>query len=109
MAYVWLAFSIIAEVIATSTLKATEEFTRPLPSIAVVVAYVAAFYSLTMVLRSIPVGVAYAIWCGLGIVLVNLLAIWLYKQVPDLPAIIGMALIILGCVVINLYSKTVAH
>ena len=109
MVYIYLALAIIAEVAATSALKASEEFTRLVPSLIVIVGYGVAFYLLTLVLRVIPVGVTYAIWSGLGIVLVTVVGIFLYKQIPDLPAIIGMGLIVSGVVVINVFSKTVGH
>ena len=109
MAYLYLSIAIMAEVIATSALKASAEFTRPIPSLVVVVGYGVAFYLLTLVLRSIPLGVTYAIWSGVGIVLVALIGAIIYKQIPDLPAIIGMGLIVLGVAVIHLYSKTVGH
>ncbi len=109
MAYSYLAIAIIAEVIATSALKASEEFTRLVPSLVVVIGYGAAFYFLTHVLKTIPVGVTYAIWSGLGIVLVTIASVILYKQTPDLPAVLGMGLIVAGVVVINVFSKTVGH
>ena len=109
MAYFYLALAIVAEVAATSALKASEEFTRLWPSLIVVVGYGMAFYLLTLVLRSIPVGVTYAIWAGVGIVLVAVVSAIVYRQIPDLPAIIGMALIIAGVVVINVFSKTSGH
>lgn len=109
MAYFYLALAIIAEVIATSALKASEEFTKVFPTLIVVVGYGLAFYLLTLVLRTIPVGVTYAIWSGLGIVLVTLVSMVLYKQIPDIPAIIGMGVIILGVVIINIFSKTIGH
>lgn len=109
MVYIYLALAIIAEVAATSALKASEEFTRLVPSLIVIVGYGVAFYLLTLVLRVIPVGVTYAIWSGLGIVLVTVVGIFLYKQIPDLPAIIGMGLIVSGVVVINVFSKTAGH
>ena len=109
MVYVYLAIAILAEVAATSALKASEEFTRLVPSLVVVVGYGVAFYFLTLVLRSIPVGVTYAIWAGVGIVLVALVGAVLYKQVPDIPAMIGIGLIVAGVVVINVFSKTVGH
>ena len=102
-------FAILAEVVATSALKASEEFTKLAPSVTVVVGYGVAFYFLTLTLRSIPVGIAYAIWCGLGIVLVTVASIFIYKQVPDLAAVIGMGLIVAGVVVINVFSKAVSH
>ena len=109
MAYFYLALAIIAEVIATSSLKASAEFTKLLPSLIVVTGYGIAFYLLTLVLRSIPVGITYAIWSGVGIILVAVMGAILYKQIPDLPAMIGMALIVTGVVIIHVFSKTVAH
>ncbi|MFE8602880.1 DMT family transporter [Archangium violaceum] len=108
-AYAYLAIAILAEVIATSSLKATAEFTRPGPSLLVIAGYATAFYCLTLSLRSIPVGIAYAIWSGLGIVLVAAASFVLYKQKLDAPALIGMAMILGGCLVINLLSKSSAH
>ena len=107
MVYVYLAITILAEVIAAVSLKATEEFTRPIPSIVVLVGYAVSFYFLTLVLKTLPLGVTYAIWSGVGIVLVALAGMFLYKQVPDWPAVIGMGLIVLGVAVIHLFSKTV--
>lgn len=107
MVYVYLTITIVAEVIAAVSLKATEEFTRPIPSIMVIVGYGISFYFLTLVLKTLPLGITYAIWSGVGIVLVALAGTFLYKQVPDWPAIIGMALIIIGVSVIHLFSKTV--
>lgn len=109
MAYIYLAIAIIAEVAATSALKASEEFTKLVPSLIVIVGYGIAFYLLTLVLRSIPVGITYAVWAGVGIVLVAIVGAVLYKQVPDVPAMIGMGLIVAGVVVINLFSKTISH
>jgi len=109
MAYAYLAIAIIAEVIATSSLKASEEFTQLIPSVLVVVGYSAAFYFMMLTLRTIPVGITYAIWSGLGIVLVAAVAAIWFKQIPDVPAMLGMGLIIAGVVVIQLFSKTVQH
>ncbi len=109
MTYLYLAIAIIAEVAATSALKASEEFTKLYPSIIVVVGYCVAFYFMTLVLRVMPVGVTYAIWSGLGIVLVSLLGFVFYKQTLDIPAIIGIGLIVLGVIVINVFSKAVSH
>ncbi len=109
MVWLYLAIAIVAEVAATSALKASEEFTRLVPSLVVVVGYGVAFYFLALVLRTVPVGITYAVWAGLGIVLVALVGAVLYKQTPDLPAVIGMGLIVLGVVVINVFSKTVSH
>ncbi len=109
MAYIYLGIAIIAEVIATSALKASEEFTKVLPSVTVIVGYAAAFYFLTLVLRTIPVGIAYGIWAGLGIVLITIVGAIVFRQIPDLPAIIGMGLIVTGVVIVNVFSKTVSH
>lgn len=103
--YLLLTLAIVAEVIATSSLKAAENFTRFWPSVLVVIGYVAAFWLLMQVMKTVPVGVAYAIWCGAGIVLVTLIASVLYRQVPDLAAWIGILLIIAGVAVIQLFSK----
>ncbi len=109
MAYVYLGLAIIAEVIATSSLKATEEFTKIGPTIIMIVGYGVAFYCMTLALRAIPLGITYAIWSGLGIVLVSIVGIVLYDEKLDLPAAIGMGLIIAGVVVINAFSKMVQH
>ncbi len=109
MAYFYLAIAIVAEVIATSAIKATSEFTKLFPSLIVIVGYGVAFYFMALVIKTIPIGVTYAIWSGAGIVLVAIVGAFLYKQVPDLPAILGMALIVSGVVVIHLFSKTVAN
>jgi small multidrug resistance pump len=107
--WIYLAIAIVAEVIATSALKASHEFTRLIPTIIVVTGYLTAFYFLTLSLRVIPVGVAYAIWAGLGIVLIAIISWILYGQKLDLPALVGMGLIISGVLVINLFSKTGGH
>ena len=109
MAYIYLAIAIVTEVAATSALKASEEFTKLIPSLIVIVGYGVAFYLLTLVLRTIPVGITYAVWAGLGIVLVALAGAILYKQIPDIPAMIGMGLIVAGVVIINVFSKTISH
>ena len=109
MGYLYLSIAIIAEVIATSALKASEEFTRLGPSVTVVIGYGIAFYFLSLVFKTIPVGIAYAIWAGMGIVLIAIIGAIMFKQMPDIPAIIGMALIVSGVVVINVFSKTVSH
>ncbi|MDQ6953560.1 MAG: multidrug efflux SMR transporter [Mariprofundaceae bacterium] len=108
MTYIYLALAIIAEVTATSALKASEEFTRLTPSFIVIVGYVLSFYLMTLVLRTMPIGITYAIWSGVGIVLVTIVGKVLYQQTPDLPATIGMALIVAGVAVIHLFSKTTA-
>lgn len=107
--YIFLAIAIISEIIATTALKASEQFTRLWPSVLVVVGYASAFYFLSLTLNKLNLGIAYAIWSGIGIVLVTVMGVLIYKQKPDLPALIGIALIIAGVVVINLFSKTSAH
>jgi small multidrug resistance pump len=109
MPWLYLAVAIVSEVIATSALKASNEFTRLWPSVVVVAGYVSAFYFLSLTLKTIPVGVAYAVWSGVGIVLISLIAWGLYGQTLDLPAIAGMVLIIAGVVVLNVFSKTISH
>ncbi len=106
MGYAYLSIAIIAEVIATSALKASEEFTRLVPSILVIAGYGIAFYCLSLVLRTIPLGIAYAIWCGVGIALIAIVGVVLYKQPLDWPAIIGIALIVAGVATIHVYSRT---
>ncbi len=109
MTYLFLMVAIIAEVIATSALKASDSFTRLYPSIITVIGYMVAFYFLSLTLKTIPTGIAYAIWSGVGIILISLIGFFWFKQSLDLPAIIGLALIILGVIVINVFSKSVGH
>lgn len=109
MNYLWLAGAILSEVAATSSLKASNGFTRLLPSLAVVIGYGTAFYCLSQTLKTIPLGVAYAIWSGLGTVLVALVGLVLYKQRLDTAAIAGMSLIVAGVLVMNLLSRSAAH
>jgi len=103
-AWLLLAIAIAAEVVGTSALKASEGFSRLAPSVVVVLGYAVAFYCLSLVLRTIPVGVAYAIWSGLGIVLITLVAWVVYDQTIDLAAALGMGLIVAGVVVLNVFS-----
>jgi small multidrug resistance pump len=109
MSYLYLAIAILAEVVATSSLKASEGFSRLVPSLAVVAGYATAFYFLSLTLRTIPVGIAYGIWAGVGIVLIAAAGWFLYRQALDLPAILGLGLIIAGVLVVNLFSETVGH
>ncbi|NRB54467.1 MAG: multidrug efflux SMR transporter [Salinicola sp.] len=109
MSYLLLALAIVAEVVATSSLKASAGFTRWLPSLVVIVGYGFSFYALSLVLKSLPVGITYAIWAGLGIVLVTLIGIVFYGEKPDLPAYLGMGLIIAGVVVIQAFSRLSSH
>jgi len=108
-AYLFLGCAIVAEVIGTTALKASDSFTRLVPSLITVGCYALSFYLLTFSLRVLPTGVAYAIWSGVGIVLISLVS-WLYfKQGLDLAAIAGLTLIIAGVLVINLFSKSGGH
>lgn len=104
-----LIVAVSFEVVATSALKETQGFTRLVPSLIAIAGYAAAFYFLSLPLRTMPVGIVYALWCGAGIVLITAIGwIW-FRQALDLPALAGMALIMAGVITINLFSKTVAH
>lgn len=107
--WVFLSVAIVSEVVATSALKASEGFSRLWPSLVVVAGYGSAFYFLSLTLETIPVGVVYAIWSGAGITLIALAGWILYGQSLDIPAIIGVLLIVAGVVVLNIFSKTVSH
>ncbi|WP_298930882.1 SMR family transporter [uncultured Ramlibacter sp.] len=109
MHWLILAVAIVAEVIATSALKASNEFTRLWPSVVVVLGYGVAFYCLSITLRTLPVGVVYAVWSGAGIALIGLIGWLVFGQALDGPAIAGMVLIVAGVAVINIFSKSVAH
>lgn len=107
--WIFLSIAIVSEVIATSSLKAAEGFTRLWPSLVVIVGYLLAFYFLSLTLKTIPVGIAYAIWSGAGVVLIAVSG-WLFLgQSLDLPAVTGLFLIIAGVVIINVFSRTVSH
>lgn len=108
-AYVYLGAAIVAEVIATSLLKASEGFTRLWPSVATVIGYAISLWCLSQTLHTVPTGVAYAIWSGVGIVLISLIAWLVLGQSLDAPAMLGMGLIVAGVLVINLFSTSVAH
>lgn len=107
--YLLLGAAIVLEVFATAMLKASDSFTRPGPALATALGYAASFYCLSLVLRSMPVGVAYAIWSGVGIVITAVVAFVLFGQRLDAPALAGMGLIIAGVLVINLCSATAGH
>lgn len=107
--YLYLAIAITAEVIATTSIKALDGFSKPVPLLLVVIGYSISFWMLSLVVKSIPVGIAYAIWAGLGIVLVSIAAVFLYQQKLDLPAMLGMGLIVSGVVVIQLFSNSTGH
>jgi small multidrug resistance pump len=106
MKYLFLLIAILSEVAATSALRASGQFTKLWPSVIVVIGYASAFYFMSLTLKSIPVGIAYAIWSGVGIVLVSITGYFLYKQKLDAPALMGMGLIIAGVLVINIFSKS---
>mgnify|MGYP000998573718 FL=1 len=107
----WLALlgAIGFEVMGTTLLQQSQQFTKPLPTAGLAVCYGVAFYLLTLALKQMPVGLAYAIWSGLGVVLISVIALVAFKQKLDVPALIGLALIIGGVVVINVFSKSVTH
>lgn len=109
MGYWYLAIAIGAEVIATLALKASDSFSHVASSLLCVISYIIAFYFLSLVLKTVPVGIAYAIWAGVGVFLIASISAVIYKQIPDLPAMIGMCLILAGVIVINVFSKTVSH
>lgn len=108
-AWLQLLLAIVAEVVATSALKASDGFTRLWPAVIVVVGYSVSFYCLSLVLRAIPVGITYAVWSGLGIVLITLAAWWLYGQTIDTAGLVGMGLILAGVVVVNVFSTSGGH
>ncbi len=107
--YLFLGIAIASEVIATTSMKAIDGFNKPLPLVLVIVGYAISFWMLTLVVRTIPVGVAYAVWAGLGIVLVSIAATFIYDQKLDVPAMLGMAMIVAGVVVIQLFSGSTGH
>lgn len=109
MGYFYLAIAIVAEVIGTTALNASQGFTRWLPSTITVLGYGVAFYGLSLTLRTIPMGVAYAVWAGCGIVLIALAGAVFFRQIPDWPAILGMLLIVAGVVCVTLLSNTASH
>jgi small multidrug resistance pump len=109
MGYVYLGVAIVAEVIGTSALKASNGFTQLVPSLITIVTYAVAFYFLSLTLKTIPVGIAYAIWSGIGIVLIALIGLFWFRQPLDLAAVIGLGLIIAGVAVVNGFSRSVVH
>ena len=109
MKYLFLAIAIISEVIATNAMNASQQFTKLIPSLLTILGYASSFYFLSLTLRTMPLGTAYAVWSGVGIVLTALVAMVIFKQVPDAPAILGMVLIIAGVLVMNIYSKASVH
>lgn len=109
MKYLFLAIAIISEVIATNAMNASQQFTKLIPSLLTILGYASSFYFLSLTLRTMPSGTAYAVWSGVGIILTALVARVLFKQVPDAPSIFGMMLIIAGVLVMNIFSKASVH
>lgn len=109
MGYPVLLVAIVLEVIGTSFLMASQQFTRLVPTAIMALAYLASFYFLSQALRYMPLGIAYALWSGLGIVLTVAIGMAVFRQMPDLPALAGVALIVLGVVVINGFSSAAGH
>ena len=105
----YLFLAIVTEVIATSALKATDGFSRLWPSVLTLVGYAISIYLLALTVRTMPVGIVYAVWSGTGVVLIAAIAWIYYRQAIDLPGLIGIALIIAGVLIVNLFSKTVGH
>lgn len=106
---IYLLLAILFETSATSLLKVSDGFSKPLPTIASIILYILSFYCLSSCLKTVPIGIAYAIWSALGIVLVTVVGIFAFKQTPDWAAIIGLSLIIVGVIVLNLFSKMSIH
>ena len=109
MTWLTLGGAIVCEVIGTSLLQASQQFSKPLPTIGMALCYGAAFYLLSLTLKSMPVGLAYAIWSGLGVVLISTIGLVVFKQRLDMPAILGLVMIVGGVIVINLFSKSAVH
>jgi small multidrug resistance pump len=107
--YALLVVAILSEVVGTSALKASDGFSRLAPSLVTIAAYAVAFYFLSLTLKVIPVGVAYAIWSGVGIILIALIGVFWFRQSLDIPAVVGLGLIIAGVVVVNVFSRSVGH
>lgn len=109
MRYLFLTLAIVFEVIGSSFMKASDGFSKWLPSLIVVIAYIICFYFFSLALKTIPLGIAYAMWGALGIVLTAIISVVVYNEKLDVPAIVGMMLIIAGVLVMNLLSKTTTH
>ncbi|WP_333577769.1 DMT family transporter [Sphingobacterium sp.] len=109
MKYLFLSLAIALEVLGSSFMKASDGFSKLLPTAVTIIAYIACFFFLSQALKSIPLGVAYAVWGGLGIVLTAIISVVVFKQSLDIPAIIGIVLIVSGVVVMNFFSNSAAH
>lgn len=108
-AYGWLLAAILTEVAGTTCLQKSEQYTRLMPTVAMVVLYAVSFYCLSQALKTLPLGLAYAMWGGLGIVLTTIIGVILFRQSVDAPAIMGLGLIISGILVVNLFSTSLTH
>lgn len=109
MKWVYLGLAIVSEVIASSALRASDGFTRVWPTLALLVGYGVSFYFLSLTLQTIPMGIAYAVWSGVGILLICLVGWLMFGQQLDLPAIVGLTFIVSGVVILNVFSKSVVH
>lgn len=107
--FLFLFFAILSEVTGTTALKLSNGFTKPIPSIVVVIGYGASFYLLSLVLKSMPIGVAYAVWSGLGLVLTVIAGVIIWRETLDWARVLGVILILMGIVFINVVSKSTAH
>lgn len=107
--YLFLIVAIVLETLGTSMLKASEQFTKLTPSVITIIAYLGTFYFLSLTFKTMPVGIAYGIWGGVGIILITIIGILFFKQVPDVPAIIGIAFIVVGVIIVNFFSKMGVH
>lgn len=107
--YLYLVIAIACEVIGTSAMQASQQFTRMGPTVLMTISYIGAFYFLALTLRVMPVGIAYGIWSGLGVVLISVIGLVVFGQRLDGPAVLGLGLIIAGVVIINLFSKSIGH
>ena len=109
MKWIYLGIAIVSEVAASSALRASDGFTRVWPTLALIVGYGISFYFLSLTLRTIPMGIAYAVWSGVGILLISVVGWFLFGQKLDLPAIIGLTFIVTGVVILNMFSKSIVH
>lgn len=109
MSYIYLALAVIIEVIATTALKSSNNFTRLIPSIIVLIGYGSAFYFFSLALRTIPIGISYAIWSGAGIALLTIIGVFLYKELPSLQTSVGLLFIVIGIALINLSQSKSIH
>lgn len=107
--YLPLICAIILEVLGTSMLQKSAQFTRPIPTLMMATSYAGSFYCLSLALKAIPLGIAYAVWAGAGIVLIALIGVVVFRQTLDAPAMIGIGLIVAGVVIVNVFSKSISH